>query len=228
LGVAGAGQMENDLILDGGTLSFVGLTNCSLNNYPVLNPNGGTFNVASSTNILTLVKAAVGPGSLTKTGPGELIMTVASDNYAGGTFINAGTVSLTSASVGSGPLTLNNTVTLILTNNLTLTNTITIAGPATTIQTISTVPGTNIFTGPWTGGGTATFIVTNMYVFTGDLSGLSGTLEFGASTGGIQFNNATNKNFCTGSIAATFDLGTGTEQLNNLNGVPLKRLFHVA
>jgi autotransporter-associated beta strand protein len=218
LGVPGGGQMENDLILDGGTLSYVGLTNCNLNNYPVLNPNDATINVASPTNALTFVKTAVGPGSLTKTGPGTLRLSVSSDNYSGGTIVNAGTLALPVAALGTGPLTLNNTVTLVASNNLALTNSVIVAGPATTVLVTGVLPGTNVFSGPWSGGGTATFSITNTTVFSADMSGMTGTMAFDTSTGIVQFNNNTNKNLCVGSAAATFDLGTGSLQLRNFNG----------
>ena len=219
LGVIGSGQTENDVILDGGTLDYVGTTNVNLSNGKnscmVFNPGGGTIEVASSTNMLTINKAATGPGSLTKTGPGTLELTSTVDNWNGGTIVNAGYLELTAAAIGWGGLTLNNSSTLVVTN-VTLTNSIDIAGPATGIQTLGA--STNVFSGAWTDSGSVTFSNAGLFVFNGDLSGFSGIISLGTSSGVFQFNSATNKNPCTGSAAATFNLGTGSAKLDNLNG----------
>jgi len=220
LGITGSGQLENELILDNNsTLSYVGQTNATFNTYVVLEPAGGTVNIASPTNLLAVnSKIITGPGALTKTGPGALQLAVTGDVYSGGTVVNAGTVILPVAGLGTGPLTVNNTAGMLITNNITITNPVVVAGPATTFTLIGTTPGTNVFNGLWTGSGTATFTMTNIMTFVSDLSGFSGTLAFGTSSGFLQFNNATNKSPCTGSAAATFNLGTGSEQLDNFNG----------
>jgi len=221
LGIQGSGQNENDVILDGGTLNYVGTTNVNLSNgknsYTVFNPNGGTIGVASSSNILTLNHSSTGLGSLTKTGPGALSMSQTINNYYGGTIVNAGTLQLTAAAVGYGGVTLNNIAALQFTNNFTLTNTMNVSGPATSIQILGT--STNILSGSWFGSGSVTFSnVNNLFMFNGDLSGFSGTLSLGTSSGQFQFNVATNKNPCTGSAAASFNLGTGSATLDNFNG----------
>ena len=55
----------------------------------------------------------------------------------------------------------------------------------------------------------------NIFTVAGVMTNFSGMFELGASTGFLQFNPATNFG---GSAAATFDLGTATATLNNLNG----------
>ena len=221
LGTAGAGQMENDVILDGGTLNYVGMTNVSIINQFIINPNGGTIEVSSPTNTLlfnTSQKQIVGAGALTKTGPGTMALFNTADNYAGGTIVNAGTLQLNAAGVGNNAVTLNNTTTLLITNNLALTNALTINGPAITIQSFGSSFLTNIISSPWTGSGTAILSISNMFVFNGNLSGFSGTFSIGTNSGVLQFNSATNKNPCLGSAAATFDLGTASAILQNMNG----------
>ncbi len=216
LGTPGGGQMENDVILDGGTVNYVGTTNVGFNSYLVLNQGNGTIGVNSSTNIMSLLKNAVGLGGLTKTGPGTLLMSSATDDYQGGTTVSAGAVRLTAAAVGYGPITLNNGTSLQFSNTFTLTNAISIPGVAVNMPVFGR---TNlIFSGPWTGSGSVTISNTGWFVFNNDLTGFGGILEFGPSSGVFQFNSATNKNPCTGSAAAVFDLGTGNAQLNNLNG----------
>jgi autotransporter-associated beta strand protein len=56
------------------------------------------------------------------------------------------------------------------------------------------------------------------FVFNADISGLSGTVSLGTSTGLFQFNSGTNSNPCIGSPSANFNLGTGSATLANLNG----------
>ncbi len=221
LGSAGGGQMENDVILDGGTLNYVGTTNVSIANQFVINPNGGTVGVASATNVLlfnTNQKEIVGVGALTKTGPGTLALYNTADNYMGGTFVNAGTLALYAAGVGLSNLTLNNTTTLLITNSLAFTNTLNINGPAITIQSFGTSFATNIFSSPWTGSGTAIMAISNLFVFTGNLTAFNGVLSAGTNSGVFQFNSATNKNPCLGSAATTFDLGTASATLQTMNG----------
>lgn len=220
LGIQGGGESENDVILDGGTLNYVGLLNVNLSNgkdtYPILNPNGGTIGVASSTNMLIVNKFVAGPGTLTKVGAGTLQLTSTTDDYMGGTLINAGQLMLTTSAAGYGPVTLNNSGALQLTNNFTLTNIINVAGATTSIQLLGN--STNILSGAWTGGGTVTLSSANMCVFSGGMTNFTGTLSLGASTGLFQFNSSTNSNPCTGSAAAAFNLGTGSATLDNLNG----------
>jgi autotransporter-associated beta strand protein len=50
------------------------------------------------------------------------------------------------------------------------------------------------------------------------LTGFSGTISCGTSSGSFRFNNATNANNCKGSPAANFDLGTGSAKLANCGG----------
>ncbi len=222
LGVAGAGQMENDVILDGGTLNYAGNANVNFSigkgEGLVLGGNNGTVNVLSATNSLLFNKNVTGTGSLTLNGPGTVILTSASDNYPGGTTVNDGQVELMAAGLGFGPLVLNNSAGLIL-DKVTVTNEIEIAGPSTTLTVVSNTQ--NVIAGPVMGGGEwicSSVGTTDLQVFSGDMSGFTGVLELGNSVGVFEFNNSTNSNLCTGSAAASFDLGTGSAVLDNYNG----------
>jgi autotransporter-associated beta strand protein len=208
--------MKNVVILYVGTLCYVGTTNVQLGHNVVINPSSGTITVASSTNTLTVNNNVVGTGSLTLPGPGTLQMNSTVNNYPGGTFVNGGALRLTAAALGVGGLTLNSGTALVLTNNLTLTNTINMTGSGVSLQIIGA--STNILSGNWTGNGSVTISNANPLAFAGDLSQFGGTISFGTSTGTFQFNTATNRNPCLGSAAATFDLGTGTAILQDLNG----------
>jgi len=221
LGIAGSGQMENDVILDGGTLSYIGNTNVSIINQFVINSAGGTITVTSPTNTLlfnTGQKQIVGTGAITKTGPGTLALFNGADDYLGGTIVNAGTLQLNGPAAGTNVIALNNTTTLLITNSLTFTNTLAINGPAVTIQSFGTTIGTNLCYSLWTGSGTVAMNVTNLFVFNNSMTGFSGTISAGSTSGMWMFDGATNRNFCFGSPAATFDLGTGSTVLQTFNG----------
>jgi autotransporter-associated beta strand protein len=123
---------------------------------------------------------------------------------------------LTAAALGFGAVTLADNTTLELTNNFTLTNALNMAGTPVSVNILGT--STNIVSGPWSGGGSVTFSNLNFFVFNGSLSGFSGSLSFGATSANYRFNNGTNKNDCIGSALASFDLGTGSTTLSNLNG----------
>ena len=228
LGAAGSGAMKNQLEFSGGTLNYVGLTNVNLPNYTVFNAPGGTINVASTTNTLRLTRAQVGVGTLTKTGPGILQMDqnnavystggAAGPAHTGGVTVNGGFLRLgVSSGVGSGVLTLNGGGLLTTNVNISFTNSINVAAASTfVVQSGST----NTLTGPVSGSAALTFTNTSAatFIFAGDLSNYSGTLSFGSTSGNYQFNTATNLNPCLGSALASFNLGTGSATLSNLNG----------
>jgi autotransporter-associated beta strand protein len=216
LGSAGGGQMKNELVLDGGTLAYIGTTNVNLNHHAVLMSHGGTFQVTSATNMLTFNNNMVGAGSMTKAGPGTLAMTSGNNDYEAGTVVNAGTLRLLAAALGFGDLTMNDNTSLELTNNFTLTNALNMAGTPVSVNILGN--STNIVSGPWTGSGVVTFSNVNQFVFNGSLSNFSGTLSFGATSANYRFNNSTNSNPARGSALATFDLGTGANTLSNFNG----------
>ena len=132
--------------------------------------------------------------------------------------VNGGQLELTAPAIGYGPLVLNNSARLIM-DNITLTNEVDIQGPSTTLLVVSNTQ--NVISGPVTGGGEwiCSSVGTNdLQVFSGSMSGFTGVLELGNSVGVFEFNNNTNNNLCTGSSAASFDLGSGSAVLDNYNG----------
>ena len=206
-------RIDNDA-----TVKFFGPSSQNLGEWLTINQNGATFEVSSNDTELGLNQPILGDGVLTKTGPGTIVLSQASDDY-GGTIVNEGTVRLTTTAAGTSGITLNNSGVLQLTNRFTLTNSINVAGPATAISLLGV--STNVGIGSWSGSGSVTMTSTNpasLFVFNSDLSGFNGTLSFGSSAGQFRFNNSTNDNPCTGSAGATFDLGTGSASLYNFNG----------
>jgi len=89
--------------LDGGTLQYTGGTVGDVNRAFTLNAGGGTIDIANAATTVTWTDAAfagpiTGPGSLTKTGPGTLVLAGALA-HTGGTTVDEGILRL-SANVG--------------------------------------------------------------------------------------------------------------------------------
>jgi autotransporter-associated beta strand protein len=218
LGATGSSGINNELFFDGATLRYMGVTNANLGRAPVFNSGGATIEIFSSTNELTVNTAASGIGALTKTGPGTLVLSQSGDAYGGGTVLNAGTIRLTAAAAGTGPITLGANTTLQITNSFTFTNAVNVPSSPTAIQVLGNA--TNVSSGLWSGSGSVSLSSTGtvQLVLNAAMTNFSGALSEGASTINIRFNNSTNSNPNLGSATATFDLGTGAGSLNNLNG----------
>ncbi|MFA7342895.1 MAG: autotransporter-associated beta strand repeat-containing protein [Terrimicrobiaceae bacterium] len=103
---AALGSAAGGITLDAGTLMLTSsTTSFSTARSIALGASGGTFDTAGRT--ATLNGGISGNGSLTKSGTGILVLAGA-NSYAGGTAVNAGTVSINSdARLGSGSATLN-------------------------------------------------------------------------------------------------------------------------
>ncbi len=96
----------------GGTLSFAGASNPTVNaNRSIVLNGGGTFEVQQAANTATIagqISDGTSSGTLTTTGPGTLSLTNAGNSYTGGTVVNMGTlVAGAAGSLGTGPITLN-------------------------------------------------------------------------------------------------------------------------
>ncbi|GEM_PF-832036 len=215
----GAQGAYNQFVIDGAGLNYLGMLNANLNRAMTIKSGGASIGVASATNELTLSTAVRGEGSLTKVGPGTLVLSQSGHAYQGGTEINEGAVRLTTTAAGFGPISLGNGVALELSGNFTLTNAIQLAGSGSTLAVLGSSTLTS--SGPWSGGGSVTFNNTNLFTFRGSLSALSGTISFGTTSGRYRFNATTNDNIAVGSADAEFDLGTGASTLNVLNGAGL-------
>jgi len=197
---------ESDtLVINNGTFIYSG-PNASINRGATLGNAASAINV-SANGSLTLNGLLGGAGGLTTVGPGNLILP-SGNSFAGGTFVNAGTLTLNSASAaGSGAITLNGG-----------TLAIGAVKPANTIN----VGANSIITGGNAGGltgiksvtGTANLLLvvtatSGVFDLTGDMSAYSGGITFSNAGGG-----AVRLNGSVGSPLATFDLGTGAMDLN--------------
>lgn len=202
----------NQILINGGTLRYFGPTNATLSRFITSERNNATIDVTDYE--LTVNQNVRGNGSLTKTGAGVLVLTSTGNDFIGAN-VSQGTLRLTAAAAGRGAVTLNGT-TLELTNTgagMTITNGINIVGAGSTILNFKT----NVLGGRWSGNGSVTFSSASSVVFNGSMTGFSGTISFGTSSGSFRLNNTTN-NENIGSPLAAFDLGTGSATLSNLHG----------
>jgi autotransporter-associated beta strand protein len=148
-GVAGnlgaASNASSNLVFDGGTLLYTGASASSDRGF-TLQSGGGVIDVASAD--LTLSGVATGPGALTKSGAGTLILSGAND-YSGGTNISAGMLTVdTGGSLGSGAV--NNNAVLAFSGSDSKSVANTISGSGSVMQSgsgVTTLSGANDYSG---------------------------------------------------------------------------------
>ncbi|WP_367873303.1 autotransporter-associated beta strand repeat-containing protein [Luteolibacter sp. Populi] len=168
-----------------------------------------------------------GAPRLIKNGNGTLnIGNSATNTFSGGTVINSGTIALTTTTglLGSGPISMNGgtlqlpNAATFLSNPMVLTGTSSIVSPYSGNSTII-----NSTASALTSTGDATLNLSGLngiLSINGSMSGFSGTVAFGNSSGMLRLNSnssaANDVNF--GSAATHFDLGSGNATLTNRNG----------
>jgi fibronectin-binding autotransporter adhesin len=144
----GVGNLGTGLFtLDGGTFSYGGTTAATIKPF-TLSANGGAIQVESAATALTANGAITGPGTLTKIGPGTLILGSAGDAFTSLT-ITGGTVQTANdATLGAGPVTVGGVGTLNYTGTPTTSRTfnlnfgtLSVAGGATLTMNGATVIG---------------------------------------------------------------------------------------
>ena len=207
------------IINNNATLKDFGTTNQDFSALMTIGVGGATIEVSSNNTMLPMKGAIVGSGGITKTGPGILTLKSTGNVFAGDDIITAGTLRLEGgACAGSGNIDLADGTTLELTNSagFTLTNGINVPSGAVAMNLL--LKTSVRYDGLLAGAGTVTISNPNQFTFNGPLTNFSGMLSFGTSSGYFQINNSTNSNPCTGSPLATFDLGTGSATVSNLNG----------
>ncbi|GFZ92994.1 autotransporter-associated beta strand repeat-containing protein [Dyella caseinilytica] len=90
---ANLGAANGALSLSGGTLNVTGNTFTGTARAITLGSNGGTLDIADSTNTFTLGQSLSGGGALGKSGAGTVVLT-GNNSYDGGTTISAGTLQI--------------------------------------------------------------------------------------------------------------------------------------
>jgi fibronectin-binding autotransporter adhesin len=223
-GIGSSPSGAANLVLDSGTLNYLGAT-ASSDRGATLNAGGGTIGVSNSASTLTLSGAVVGAGALTKTGNGVLVLTAA-NTYTNGTVISNGVVQFNnSTGPGFGGIT-NYGGAVRFSGALTVNNPLNFNGTSG-LEVTGLGSGNIALRGSWSGGGTVTvnFLTQNSgQTFSiggegndgGTMSNFFGTLSFGTNTGFVRLNN--NETFNLGSSNATFDLGTGNVLFSQRNG----------
>jgi fibronectin-binding autotransporter adhesin len=221
--IGAASTDPNNLQFFGGTLRYLGL-GATTDRGAVLNSPGATLDVASGAATLTVSGALNGSGSLTKNGPGTLVLPNA-NTYGGGTLINGGALQVNAnGSLGSGGIT-NNAALLRTSAALTIDNIIEWNGVCT--LDLANVGGNAALRGAWFGNGTVniinqdaanrTFTIGGAGAGGGGMWDFAGTVNFGTNSGFLRINND-NSTFNFGSSNAVFDVGTGLGTLNQRNG----------
>jgi autotransporter-associated beta strand protein len=214
--IGAAGASPTNLVLNGGTLAYLG-ANKTIDRGATLQSGNGTLSVAQSSTTLTISGTLTGPGSLTKTGNGQITLTGA-NNYVGGTVITDGTIRANPASgIGTNTLTLNGT---------TSPATFQFSGDSQVLSDILNVVGNNNFianggndtVGGVTGNGTVYLNGSGSQLLTLqaiDTSSFTGTF-FINTLPTIRFfpTSGTTLN----ASNATFNLGSASGQLINRDG----------
>ncbi|MDC9837861.1 autotransporter outer membrane beta-barrel domain-containing protein [Rhizobium binxianense] len=206
------GASTGGVSFNGGTLQLNSSFDLSPSRAVTLNVGGGTIDTQAFDS--TLAQGVTGPGGLTKTGTGSLVLTGNSD-YSGGTVISAGTLQLgnggTSGSI-SGDV-LNNSLLAFNRSDAFL------------------VPGIISGSGAVEQNGSGTTVLAGNNTYTGGTTINAGTLQLGnggtsgsivgdvANDGSLAFNRSDRMNF-DGVISGSGDvrqIGAGTTILTAQN-----------
>jgi autotransporter-associated beta strand protein len=213
-GIGSATADPGNLIINGGTLGYTGLSATTDHGITLTN-TGGTFDVTVGA-VLALNGALTGGGSLTKTDSGTLILGTA-NTYTGSNIIAGGVLQIASAaSVSAASITFSNgTLAYSPSAGLTVANALDFI-PGTTNMIIATSGsgGNPISSGTWTGSGV--ILVSNTYnpfTVNGVLDGFTGTISLATPNGASFRFNSGGGNTSFGSLNATFDLGTNNANL---------------
>ncbi len=181
---------SSPLVFNGGILQVTGTAVTSLAGSVNWSSFNGGFDIANAADVLTLSNSIGGPGSLSKLGPGTLLLTAA-NGYSGGTTISAGSLQVSgSGTLGTGPVADNSTLVFNLSGNTTFAPVIGGSGSLTQAGTgILTLTGSNTYAG-----GT-TISAGTLQVGNGasgaSIGGTSGVLD----NGSVVFNHGDNVTF---------------------------------
>ena len=199
------------LLMNGGSLEYTG-PGSSWTRLVTVGTNGGGLSLPTGVT-LTYSGTISGNGSLTKSGSGSL--TLGTPNaYTNGTYLNGGTLVLNDpAAAGSGNIVFTGNSTLSLgavkpANAIVLSNYggIIVGGNSGGLTGIKNVTGSSNLLVAVTGS-------SSVFDLTGNMSTYSGSITFSNAGGAVVRFNGT-----TGSALATWDLGTGSMDLNIRTG----------
>lgn len=206
------GASTGGVSFNGGTLQLNSSFDLSASRAVTLNVGGGTINTQAFDS--TLAQGITGPGGLTKTGSGSLVLTGNSD-YAGGTVISAGTLQLGNGGT-SGSISGN-----VLNNGLLAFNR----------SDAFLVPGIISGSGAVEQNGSGTTVLAGNNTYTGGTTINAGTLQLGnggtsgsivgdvANDGSLAFNRSDSMNFdgVISGLGNVRQIGGGTTILTAQN-----------
>ena len=224
------------LTINGGTLEALtvggGITSSKI---VTLNPGGGTF-LADAGTISTFNQTFSGPGALTMSGTGKLVLE-GLNNYSGGTNLNGGTLAvIADNNLGTGALTFNGGTLEAIVGapgvHLNSSKAVTLnSGGGTFLadaNTLSTLGGVISGAGAWTMSGPGTLRLSGTNSYSGGTNFNGGTLQVNSNsnlgTGPLRFAGGTLEALSgiTSSAAVTLNAGGGTFLANGgtstLNG----------
>ncbi|MDW8382521.1 MAG: autotransporter-associated beta strand repeat-containing protein [Verrucomicrobiota bacterium] len=213
-GLGAAAADPTNLRFSGGTLRYTGLS-LTHDRGATLEEPGGVLEVALESTTLSWSGPLVGPGGLTKTGPGTLAL-LSPNSYQGPTSIRQGTVRLAvPGSAGTNRIELaGGTLWLTLPSDNELPNPLSVTAPSRLLS------GTlnNRVNGPVSGSNTLHLSIPSGTVLTlnGDLTNFTGTFALGDSAGIFRFNSG-GGNTTLGCPNATIHLGSNTATLQARN-----------
>jgi autotransporter-associated beta strand protein len=185
----GVGDLGNNTFtLDGGTFSYGGTSNAT-SKAVSLTANGGTVQIESAATTLTANGAITGPGPLTKSGPGTLILGSSGNTFTG-LIVSGGTVQTANDNtLGGGPVTVNAFGTLTYTVSGTTSRAFTLNGGRLTAAANQTVTLNNATVAGGFIAGPGAFAVTSGSALSGVTTAPSAVL---AQIGSASFLNFTN------------------------------------
>lgn len=205
---ASSSASSNLVLQNGGELEYTAAT-ASSNRGFTLGTGGGAIDVAQNTTTLTISGVATGAGSLTKNGTGTLILSGTND-YTGGTVVNAGTLRAGSASAfGTGTMTVNSGGTLDVNNQSLTIGSLAGSGTVTNLgtSTLTLSGGTSTFSGAIGGSGGLTRTGAGVQTF----SGCNNTY-----TGATTINGSTISTNCLANGTLASGIGASTSASSNL------------
>ncbi len=215
--IGAASASAANLVINGATLRLTG-AQTNTDRGATLGTGGATIDVASGSSSIQISGGVVGSGTLTKSGPGTLLL-AATNTFSGGTVINSGTIYLAGSNanrnaLGSGSVTINNgalTMADVQNNDNTYWNLIVPTGATARLN----ADGRCSLHGSLTGGGVFTFYTG--YIRTdvsGNWSAFSGQINVLTDGDGGDFR-ATNS---TGFPNAALNLGPEVNGQYNITG----------
>jgi len=144
---ANIGGSSGGITFAGGVLGITGTQLANITSHTVnwTGFNGG-FDIVNAGEVFTIANNITGNGSLTKLGPGTLVLS-GQNTYNGGTTVAAGTLIVPNISdLGTGPIVDNGTIQFSTNGTQTLSNTISGTGGLYSSTQVQNTGGDNVFT----------------------------------------------------------------------------------